>query len=540
MLSILAPMQIKLTHLATNTSNGFILNINAKTYVINMFEGFQRFCTEYGIPLGNIDVVFSTRIENLNGILGWYLTMGDQGKRNCGFVGDYKFDIESIKRIGYRPSFTFLDTYDCIYEDEYIKPTLTTIDNITNYYIELPNVAGSLIAEKLPRGFPVNCIKKLKAKEKVVVDGVEYDGSDYCNQDIVLGGLLFLYSTKINSEIIDLCKKAKWVFCMNREVIHTLNRTEMVANIFNCTRNGNIEYIKQFRKLQEIGNIIQPITNTNGVEENILNNMDHFIYSKEVSDLKLIRNETKVVNERTNSFPKKYLLFLGTGCAVPAKTRATSSILLQNDGYSILLDCGEDTIGQIKRAYGNCNIIQTLRVIYLSHSHPDHMLGLVAVLMETKNEITVIGSQLVEKYLKNFNIANWKFIDIFTTTEYNHDDNLTFQFARSVHNIDSFFTTVEFNNFRFSYSGDCRPSKLFAELSRDCDLMIHERTFDDMQIDKAIKTNHSTESEAIDIFKQSNSRKLILTHFSQRNEVLYTEVTDHIQNAYDFYIYDDF
>ncbi|EQB61859.1 ribonuclease z [Vairimorpha apis BRL 01] len=46
--------------------------------------------------------------------------------------------------------------------------------------------------------------------------------------------------------------------------------------------------------------------------------------------------------------------------------------------------------------------------------------------------------------------------------------------------------------------------------------MIHECTFDDENKANAYKTLHSTLKEAENIFTLSQSKKLLLTHFSQR------------------------
>lgn len=61
---------------------------------------------------------------------------------------------------------------------------------------------------------------------------------------------------------------------------------------------------------------------------------------------------------------------LGTGCSVPNKIRNTSSILLRvNKDTSILLDCGEGTLGQIIRYYGVSEGLNILRTIKVCHLH---------------------------------------------------------------------------------------------------------------------------------------------------------------------------
>lgn len=70
--------------------------------------------------------------------------------------------------------------------------------------------------------------------------------------------------------------------------------------------------------------------------------------------------------------------------------------------------------------------------------------------------------------------------------------------------------------FKFSYSGDCRPSKEFVRIGQGSTVLVHEATFDDdMQKDAEAK-KHSTISEAIGVAQAMGAKRLVLTHFSQR------------------------
>lgn len=70
--------------------------------------------------------------------------------------------------------------------------------------------------------------------------------------------------------------------------------------------------------------------------------------------------------------------------------------------------------------------------------------------------------------------------------------------------------------FKVSYSGDCRPSSLFAKIGMYSTLLIHEATFQDDMAGSAISKKHSTTSEAIRVGRQMRARMTLLTHFSQR------------------------
>lgn len=75
---------------------------------------------------------------------------------------------------------------------------------------------------------------------------------------------------------------------------------------------------------------------------------------------------------------------LGTGSALPSKYRNVSATLVRVPGYgSYLLDAGENTLGQLQRVFKPAElaeVLKELRVIWLSHMHADHILGIVGVI----------------------------------------------------------------------------------------------------------------------------------------------------------------
>lgn len=74
--------------------------------------------------------------------------------------------------------------------------------------------------------------------------------------------------------------------------------------------------------------------------------------------------------------------------------------------------------------------------------------------------------------------------------------------------------------FKFSYSGDCRPSKIFSQIGKNSTVLLHEATFDDEMGDDARIKKHSTTSEAIGVGVAMGARRILLTHFSQRYQKL--------------------
>lgn len=74
--------------------------------------------------------------------------------------------------------------------------------------------------------------------------------------------------------------------------------------------------------------------------------------------------------------------------------------------------------------------------------------------------------------------------------------------------------------FKFSYSGDCRPSTTFTTIGQGSTVLLHEATFDDELIRDAKAKKHSTTSEAIGVGVAMGARRILLTHFSQRYQKL--------------------
>lgn len=86
----------------------------------------------------------------------------------------------------------------------------------------------------------------------------------------------------------------------------------------------------------------------------------------------------------TLNAPNTEITTLGTGSAIPSKYRNVSSTLVRVPGHgSYLIDCGENTVGQMKRMFTPdklVEILKDLKMIWISHLHADHHLGTVGVM----------------------------------------------------------------------------------------------------------------------------------------------------------------
>jgi len=106
--------------------------------------------------------------------------------------------------------------------------------------------------------------------------------------------------------------------------------------------------------------------------------------------------------------------------------------------------------------------------------------------------------EVIEIFYKNFGIVSVKCIP-------------------AIHCVDSYCIIIEHETgWKMAYSGDTRPSKLFAKEAKGCHILIHEASMKTQDYKKVLKKGHTTVMEALKISKLINPYRTILTHFSQR------------------------
>ncbi|KAM5351221.1 hypothetical protein ACJ41O_003944 [Fusarium nematophilum] len=237
---------------------------------------------------------------------------------------------------------------------------------------------------------------------------------------------------------------------------------------------------------------------------------------------------------------------LGTGSSAPGKYRNVSATLIRVPGIgNYLLDCGEGTLGQILRLFGEeetGNILRDMRCIVISHLHADHHLGTPSfvkawyehTLEDTNAKLAISCISRYRALLEEVSqVEDIGFHRLhFPSSSSSIPDKLNIgrqpvanpSFGlRSITRVPvphcrlSFATELELSSgLRIAYSGDCRPSNDFARECEGAHLLVHECTFDDDMVSHAKKKKHSTMGEALDVARKMKARRTLLTHFSQR------------------------
>lgn len=267
---------------------------------------------------------------------------------------------------------------------------------------------------------------------------------------------------------------------------------------------------------------------------------------------------TELIGNAVDKPKYPILTFLGTGSCAPNKTRNVSAIIIQPaDNCYVLLDCGEGTLGQMKRFFGiqrTDEILQNLKIIFVSHQHADHHLGLFNILKEKINVHLRNQGQIKEMdkllLMAPIQIKQWiQYYDTFISRI-----NPIFHFVSNAvmladplalhkanvwfdeplpnivgvrtclvrHSVHAYAISFEFvvddygEPVKITYSGDTMPCNDLVKLGQDSTILIHEATMEDELIEDARCKFHSTMSQAIDQGIAMNAKYTILTHFSQR------------------------
>ncbi len=270
------------------------------------------------------------------------------------------------------------------------------------------------------------------------------------------------------------------------------------------------------------------------------------------------------------------ITIIGSNSAIAAFGRFPTAQFLKFKNHHFLIDCGEGT--QFRMT--DFSIPKsTINKIFISHLHGDHFFGLIGLLTSyslagrTKpleiyapkglQEIIDIQSKYsdayfsyeiiykettTEKYQLIFEddliqIFSFPLIHRIPTTcfkfvekinelkiikekiiEFQLDVNeiLLIKNRKDVHRNDG--TILRYKDYTYEekptrtyvYCSDTLYNESIVEHIKDADLLYHETTFENKLEHLALKTNHSTTTQAASIAKLANVKELLIGHFSSR------------------------
>jgi ribonuclease Z len=267
-------------------------------------------------------------------------------------------------------------------------------------------------------------------------------------------------------------------------------------------------------------------------------------------------------------------VFLGTGGSVPSARRSTASVMLVRGGQRLMFDCGEGTQRQLQRSLGLTQVDE----IYLTHFHADHVLGLPGLLktydLTAREEpLTIFGPRGLRDLFKllgrivgrtDYSID---LVEIDPGEAVRHDGAEVQAFAVE-HSVraNGYVLVEEERPGRFdpeaakrlgvpegpafaalqqgeevpgsdgpvrpgdvmgeprpgrivAITGDTAPCHSTVSAAADADLLIHDASFAEEEVQRAADTGHSTVGQAAAVAREAHVKMLALVHISSRYHV---------------------
>lgn len=237
--------------------------------------------------------------------------------------------------------------------------------------------------------------------------------------------------------------------------------------------------------------------------------------------------------------------FLGVGEACDSSCGNTS-ILVTSSEHTLLLDCG---FSVPHRFFALCTDPDMLDMIWISHFHGDHFLGLPLLLlrfweMGRSRPLHFIGQpELAEKVLTGLELAypgfskRLKFPLQFHVISPDQDQqvmNFLFEAAESKHSQRNYGVRITADGKNLYYSGDGRPTKANQALMRNCDLVIHEAFTLQDQV-----PGHSSITTCREIVLRQQIQQCALVHIEYRTRVQQTIIEKMIADTPALFIPED-
>ena len=265
------------------------------------------------------------------------------------------------------------------------------------------------------------------------------------------------------------------------------------------------------------------------------------------------------------------VLFLGTAGSVPTVQRAPASILVRRGGERVLIDCGEGTQRQLLRSIG----LPDVEHVFLTHYHADHFLGLPGMLKTfamrgREVPLTIYGPPGLKGLMGDLrrvygrltyeirlrelrpseavDMAGWRigaYAAVHRLEALGYalvEDERPGRFDPAVAErlgvrpgpdfgrlqrgqpVDAGGARVEPGDVMgeprpgrtLVFTGDSEPCEATVAVARGADLLVHDGTFADEEVERAAQTGHSTARQAAEVAARAGVSLLALTHLSSR------------------------
>ena len=268
------------------------------------------------------------------------------------------------------------------------------------------------------------------------------------------------------------------------------------------------------------------------------------------------------------------VVFLGTGGSVPTARRATACLLARVGGKRLLFDCGEGSQRQMQRSTGLVQVDE----VYVTHYHADHYLGLPGLLKTydlqgRERPLRIVGppglKALFDALRRILGRISYEveLVELEEGDALRHDgyevrcfevehqvrahgyalvedqrpgrfdperavslgvepgpDFGRLQAGEAVVGADGQVRPEQVmgkprRGRKVVITGDTAPCEMTRVAAHEAELLVHDGSFADAELDRAVETGHATARQAAELAREANVRLLTLVHISTRYDV---------------------
>lgn len=214
------------------------------------------------------------------------------------------------------------------------------------------------------------------------------------------------------------------------------------------------------------------------------------------------------------------LTIIGFWGGYPAPNEATSSYLLEKDGFSLVIDMGSGSLAKIQ----NYKHVLDIDAVILSHYHHDHVadIGVLqyarlvqSYITDQKDILPIYGHQEDELAFQSLSH------DYTEGVAYDPLQSLkigpfTIAFLKTNHGVPCYGMRISDGDSVFVYTADTAYQDEWIEFARDADMIITDCNFYANQ--DGSEAGHMSSRDGATIAQKANVKELILSHLPQYGE----------------------
>lgn len=218
----------------------------------------------------------------------------------------------------------------------------------------------------------------------------------------------------------------------------------------------------------------------------------------------------------------------------PKANGATSSFLIEHDGFHCLVDCGSGVLASLQ----NYVPLEKLDAVVISHYHADHIADIGSLqysrlinyyLGNPSQPLPIYGHNQDEE---NFSKLSYKEQTIgvaIQETDILHIGPFEVSFCETVHPVYCLAMKFSVDGRSVTLTADTEWNDKLVEFARGTDLLISEANLYEMHLGKS--PGHMAGSEAGKLAKLASAQQLILTHLPLHGDL--AEILDAAKINYD-------